>query len=333
MSVLGALGVGGSSVLDTLRGAGGGGGGSTSTSGTGIIPGMMDIYNQTLKLNQGIYGDVLGSYTGGRKDLAATLPEIYQGYGKLQGNVAGILGQGGDWGVATPAAQAISEAFKRTQGQTQQDLINRGLGNTSVLSSAANQNTLMAGRAYGNLGAELANKYAGYASQIGMAGLGTQMQGAQAQAQLAAQQGSTLAGRNYAMPGPLVGGFGQSQSYGGRGPTPLGGAGPIGPRAGGRLGGGFGGVDQGAGGPAFQSFTQGAPAQPGGYNPMIGRPPIFPGGDAYGPSQNPMGNIVSSVGDPFSGFNYGSSGGVQSPEEVDFSGIDLTGGGGGDAYA
>lgn len=202
-----------------------GGGGSTqsgssqSQQATQIVPGMMGVYSQLLGLNQGNYQNVLSAYTQGQNRQASQLPGIYQGYGQLQGDVANtlgmgqVLGQNGNWGVATPAAQAIERQYAQARGDTTQSLANAGLGNTTAAQNFQNQNAYNAAQSYGNLGAQLAQTAAGYQSQIGQAGLGAQMQGSQAQAQLAAQRGSSLAGYNFAnTAGGLTGGFGSSSS-------------------------------------------------------------------------------------------------------------------------
>jgi hypothetical protein len=237
----------------------------------------MNVYNQTLGLNQQNYQNILGAYSGGQQNLSANLPAIYQGYGDLQKQIAGTLGQGGDWGVATPGAQAIAREFAKTQGNTQQQLINSGLGNTTVLGNLSNQNTLMAGQAYGGLAAQLAQTYAGYQSQLGMAGLGARMQGLGMQTGLSQAQGSTLGGYHFAnTAGNLTGQQSTSQSSANNNQ-------PFNPmRAGGGVGGGGGGgpghipfgYGGDSGGPGYSTFTQGT----GALNPSLtaggGGPPV-----------------------------------------------------------
>lgn len=267
-----------------------GGGGTTvpgAGSGTGVgnfsgpveIPSQMGLYNQSLALNQQNYQNILGAYSGGQQGLAAQLPGIYQGYGNIQSGVQNTLGLGGGgWGVAAPAAQAIGQSFAQSQGQTQQDLINRGLGNSTVLGNLSNQNTLMAAQAYGGLGAQLAQTYAGYQAQIGLAQQAAQMQGLGMQTDLAKAEGATLGGYRFQSPSQLVGQYSQ---------------GNFPPRvSGGLIGGSGGGGGKGNTGDPY------APPGSGG------------GGSQYGTSSSSMGGGAgSSYGqyDSMYGSNSGNS--------------------------
>src|ERR1700683_3391842 len=99
--------------MGASRGASQGTSSSSSNQSTAIVPGMMGVYNQLLGLNQQNYSKVLGAYAGGSNAMNAQLPGIYKGYSGLEGQVMNtlgmgqVLGQNGNWGVATPAAQAI----------------------------------------------------------------------------------------------------------------------------------------------------------------------------------------------------------------------------------
>ena len=166
-----------------------------STTRTQIVPGMKKVYNQLLKLNTQNYNKMVSAYNQGSQQIANTLPGIYAGYGDLEERIMSTLGMGaplgGDnWGVAQPAANQIRRDFARTQGQQQQQMINAGLGNTTVLANFDNQNTRAAGEAYGALGANLANLAAGYQRDVGLAGQAAQMQG------LGLQANYTLGGVN-----------------------------------------------------------------------------------------------------------------------------------------
>lgn len=195
-----------------------GGSQQQSQSQTQIVPGMLDVYNQLLGLNQQNYGNVLNAYTQGQQNLSNQLPGITGGYGALGGQVANtlgmgqVLGQNGNWGVATPAAQAIDRSYAQARGGTTQQMTNAGLGNTTVIGNMQNQNARAAADSYGALGAQLADKYAGYQSNIGLAGLAQQMQGLGLEAQMAMARGGSLAGyggfANKA--GDLTGSYGQS---------------------------------------------------------------------------------------------------------------------------
>lgn len=324
---------------------------SSSSSTPGIIPGMQGVYNQLLGLNQQNYQRVLDVYKQHGNYLNQQLPSLYQGYGGLQQQVQGqyanlgqgygalsqevmntlglgaALGQNGNWGVAGPAATAIRQLYAQQRGATDQQLINSGLGNTTVRGNFQNQNALQAAQAYGNLGAQLAQTAAGYQAQFGLSGLAAQQQGiglgaqiGQAglgarQAGLGMQTGFTgnlmnqLAGYRFAnTAGGLTGQTSTSQgtnmstgaSYG----APLLDAygRPIGTGRG-----VYGGPPGGGGGTAGRGFS-------GGYPPTQQAPPNY--GALYGGS---------------AGGGYQSPGGLQGGTPWNFGNVGATspGGGGG----
>jgi hypothetical protein len=130
------------------------------------VPGS--IYQNQVAQAQTDYGTVMQGY-------AQTLNNQQQGYGAIGSQVANTLGYGGTpWGVAAPAAQSIADQYAAQMGQSQQGLINSGLGNSTVLQSVQRGIGLDAAKAYSGLGAQLAQTYAGYQSQIGLAGMGAQ---------------------------------------------------------------------------------------------------------------------------------------------------------------
>lgn len=144
-----------------------------------IVPGMMDVYNQLVQINQQRYNNVLSAYQQGLGRLESQLGGIYGGYNQLTNRVLGQLGLGGGgWGIAGPAATAIRQQQAQAAGQVQQRMIDAGLGNTTVQANLAQQNALYAQQAYASLGSQLAQTAAGYTSQIGLAGLAARQQGA-----------------------------------------------------------------------------------------------------------------------------------------------------------
>lgn len=187
---------------------------STSSSGTRVLPDLMNVYRDTLQANQNAYKNTISAYQNAGKQLQGTLPSVYQGYNQLNQNVQNTLGMGGHgWGVAQPGADAIARSFAQAQGKTQSQLTSSGLGNTTIYGNAQHQNALMAGQAYGNLGAQLADKYAGYQSQIGLARQGAMMQGAGLQNSLNQTGIGAIAGRTFGnTAGNLTGQYSQSQS-------------------------------------------------------------------------------------------------------------------------
>lgn len=229
-----------------------------SSSQPVALPGAMNIYNQTMGLNQENYRNVLQSFQGAGQGLAAALPGIYSQYGDLGKNLLNTLGVGGGgWGVAEPAARSIGQTFEQQNAKTQQQMINAGLGNTSVGANIQNQNAKMAGEAYGSLGAQLSQTAAGYLAQTGLAGIGAQLQGQGMLSDLSSRMGGTLAGYHFSnTAGPLYGSESVSQGY-----PPNYGGGGGGSGSGGSSGGG--GSRGGGGGDVLAGTSAG-------YSPQFG---------------------------------------------------------------
>lgn len=101
---------------------------------------------------------------GGR--LAADQAGIAAGYGQLQGDVLR-----GIEGVGVARGREIDDAFERSNANAQQSMINRGLGNTTVLDSAVRGVVGDRERERTRLAEDLAQMRAGYQSQLGQAGL------------------------------------------------------------------------------------------------------------------------------------------------------------------
>lgn len=289
------------------------GGGSQSTgsqssqSSTQIVPGMMDVYNQLLNLNQQNYGNILSAYTQGGNQLNQNLSGIQGGYSNLGAGIQNTLGMGqvlgknGNWGVATPAAQAIGQTFAQQQGRTDQQMINAGLGNTTVRGNLQNQNALMAGQAYGGLGAQLAQTAAGYQSQVGLAGLGAQMQGAGLQSQFAQQYGSTLGGQHFQnTAGALTGGQsksqGQNQSF----------APGMSGRGMGGMGGQGGYQDWSGSAPPSMADLYGIPGQtPGLLPPDLSNPGMTAQGNVFQPGTQEYADVPANAPNYGPDVNYG----------------------------
>lgn len=283
---------------------------SQSQYGTGVVPGMLDVYNQLLGQNQQHYQNVLNAYQGGQSNLQGALPGINSGYSNALSGVMStlgmgqVLGQNGNWGVAGPAAQAIQQTFENTFGATEQNLIGAGLGNTTGLSAMENMNAQSAGRAYGALGANLAQTAAGYQGQFGMAQLAQAMQGLGMETGLT-QAGLGPLGQQFAnTAGSLTGGFGASAYGGQQYPYGTGGLGPGSQSGFGNHGGpppsvqdpygmygggGFGGT----GGP--QPYPSPPPGPGPGFSDITGGADTFANASGYG-----MGG--------FSTTNYGNLG-------------------------
>lgn len=225
---------------------------------------------------------------------------IINGYQTVMNNVGSILGQGGGWGVAAPAAQAIADVYAQQSGGAFQNSINKGLGNTTAASAAQRGAALDANKAYAGLGSQLAQTAAGYSANLGQGQLnfmnsvnipypngadystlyqqyGAAQANAQNNALLAAAQKQSYYAANQAAAG----------RGGGAGGVSVGAA----PR-GGTYGSGGGGFA--SGGAGSSPYMYGAAS-----NPNAGGP----GASGYG---NPVQNTFSTV--PYS--TYGVGGGV-----------------------
>jgi len=142
-------------------------------------------YNSALQANQANYQNILQGYQQTAAKQSTAQQAISGGYNQLYNTVLGTLGvgqggavgaggavnQGGNWGVAAPAAQAIADTYAQASGSVLQNAVNSGLGGTSALASLERGPSLDAAKAYGALGANLAQTAAGYESQLGQAGL------------------------------------------------------------------------------------------------------------------------------------------------------------------
>lgn len=187
---------------------------STSSSGTRVLPELFTGYQNMLKSQQNIYGNVLSAFQNSGKQLQQQLPQVYQGYNQLNQNVQNTLGMGGHgWGVAQPGADEIARTYADRLGQTQSQMTSAGLGNTTIAQGAQNQNARLAAQSYGSLGAQLADKYAGYQSQIGLARQGAMMQGAGLQNSLNQTGIGAIAGTKFSNTmGNLTGQYSNSSS-------------------------------------------------------------------------------------------------------------------------
>jgi hypothetical protein len=278
---------------------------SGSSSRTAMVPGMMAYSERMLGLNMQNYENILSGHAQGQQMLAGTLNRIYEGYGDIESRVMNMLGvNGGGWGVATPAANAIRQGATRTQGQTQQQMINAGLGNTSVMGNLTNQNQLQTNQAYGELGSKLADYAAGYTSQIGLARQQSAMQGAGLQAQMENNYVSTLGGYQFRNTvGDLTGQFsnswsqGSSQSQGMSAESPM-----MGSRGGGggRMNGGNFGVSQ----PSYDPYTPRPMGDLTAVNYGAARPSSF----SYGGGGNVL-NLSGGYGGDWAGMTPTQAGG------------------------
>lgn len=213
---------------------------SRSTSVTKMVPGALAFNQKYLDLNMANYNEMIRGHNTVQQQLASQLNTIYGGYGDIKTEVMKMLGvEGGGWGVATPAVRDIKRQSAEAHGMNMQNLINAGLGNTTVLEQARNQNVLQTNQAIEDLGSKLADYAAGYAERIGLARQSAMLQGTGIQAQFESGYLSNLAGFNFAPAINPLGTFsnsysiGTSQSSGASTDPLMGGMGGRGPAGGG----------------------------------------------------------------------------------------------------
>lgn len=291
---------------------------SSSSSAPVLNPGAQGMYQNLLNLNQQNYAGILNSYNQGQANLTGNLQSLYSGYGQLENSVMNTLGMGtnGGWGVAKPAADAIAGAYSQARGKNVQNMINSGLGNSTLLGQMQNQAASMAGQSYGQLGSQLAQTAAGYQTQINSARLQAQMQGLGMQTQLQQGLGNALAGYKFAntfgdMYGQQSNSSSQQSSGGGGG----GGGGGGSSGNSGMLGwGGLGATALGwmngnSPGMGYTGAFQGG-AYGGAYNPYQGGGGGFDNGMLYDYNQggNYGGAFMGDLGD-YQGLDFGDSGG------------------------
>jgi hypothetical protein len=296
-------------------------------------------YNSALSANMANYQNVLQGYQQTMGQQAGAQGAIQSGYGQLYNSVLGGLGMGqggavgaggavsggagvgtpgtGNWGIAAPAAQAIADQYAQQSGSATQGLVNSGLGNSTVLANVQRGVGLDAAKAYGSLGANLAQTGVGYMANLGQAGLNYQNQASQQNTALASQQLGFMGGTNIPYPSASAYGSLISGALGRYGASSVGGpqavVNPFG-SASGLTGGG------GANSPtrpfpsAYPSGGSSGLPQTGGAAPGTGSPFIpgsaNPAGGQYGAQPNPS-NINSASYDPYKDPNsalYGNYG-------------------------
>jgi hypothetical protein len=276
--------------LSTIGGAmtfGGGGanalmglGGSPSQALSSLGGDYASAYQSALQANQTMYNNILGGYQSTLAQQVQAEQQVSQGYNQLYGNVMNTI-QGAD----TSTLQAIQRAYAQQSGSATQQMVNAGLGNTTVQQSVQSGLTGQYAQAQTAARNQFAQLQAGYQSQLGLAGLNYANQAimqntAEANQQLGFMNSVMMPYPNAGMYGQLAQGYGMLQAamlgkgmLGGRGaigsPTfgPTGGYQPYNqPSVLAESGGGGGGI--------FPSMTMpGAPT----FSPTVGN--YYGGGD------------------------------------------------------
>jgi hypothetical protein len=216
-------------------------------------------------MNQQNYNNILAGYQNTETSNRNAQGRIIVGHQNLEANVLGSIA-----GIDRSQRQDIADQYAKNIGTSSQDLINRGLGNSTIQSSVGR------GMLYDKAKSDIAltnatqGLNAQYMSQLGLARLGYENQAAQQNTQWAGKQldfmNSVNAGypdpRTYAMLAQMKGQSGGGGGVG-SGATTMGGAvkSPLGG------GGGYptmGGVSYGN---SFGTGGARAPNPYGGYSP------------------------------------------------------------------
>ena len=124
-------------------------------------------YQDMLKKAQDSYSGILAGYQKALSSQRQSAQRVNQGYNQLQQSVLGRL-----QGSGAARSQEIADYYTGKAGAANQDLINRGLGNTTVASSVGRGFAYDQSKAQTELSNTLSNQVAEYQSKLGLAGLG-----------------------------------------------------------------------------------------------------------------------------------------------------------------
>lgn len=184
---------------------------STANSKSGQDPTLynqyLNQYNSYLGFHNDNYQNILDSYLGtpGSSTKPATpgilgnisgiSQQIKGGYDQLGSSVQAQI-----QGTGLANQQDIAAQYAAQRGQSDQNLVSAGLGNTTVRSAAQRGLTLDESRAQTANSNQIAQLAAGYQSQIGQAGLGEQQQAMNVIGSLGSQYLQTLGGQRLDSP-------------------------------------------------------------------------------------------------------------------------------------
>lgn len=168
-------------------------------------------YNAALNMNQGLYSGIQTGYQNLRGQLDQQYQDVFKGYQNLYGDVLGRIA-----GTNQSNIQDINSQYNAMQGGTLAGLVSRGLGNSTTMASLARGTEMDRARAVTASQNQFAQLQAGYASQLGQAGLQSQQQGANLGANLGQNQLNFM--NSVQAPYPNMGTYAQlAQMYGAQG--------------------------------------------------------------------------------------------------------------------
>jgi hypothetical protein len=162
------------------------------------------MYNQSM----GLYGGILGGYASALQQQQAAQQNVMAGYNNLQSTVLGGLAGQGQARSADLAAN-----YTMRQGREMQNLISRGLGNSTIQSSVTRGLAFDEQRAQNSLAEDVARQNAEYQSRLGLASLGYQAQAAQQNMALLGQQLNYQSGWQSNLLGSSLQGMGREDAY------------------------------------------------------------------------------------------------------------------------
>lgn len=124
-------------------------------------------YQQMLSQAQNQYSGILAGYDRALASQQQANRGVTRGYNRLtRQTLRGLEGSG------EARSQEIADYYTQRLGGAQQDLISRGLGNSTITGSVARGFALDEAKAQTGLANQLAGQAAQYRTQIGLAGLG-----------------------------------------------------------------------------------------------------------------------------------------------------------------
>jgi hypothetical protein len=140
-------------------------------------------YQSYLNNANKIYGETLQGYQTALSGLQGQQAGINAGYNQLQANVLSGLE-----GSSASASQEVADRYTAMSGKATQDMISRGLGNTTIQSAVQRGIGLDESKAQTDVHNKFAHTAAGYQTQLGLAGLGYRGAALGQQLQLQGQQ-------------------------------------------------------------------------------------------------------------------------------------------------
>ena len=274
-----------------------GNGGAGALSGLGGSPQQAlnslgsdyaNAYQSSLAMNQTNYNNILSGYSSLMSSQQAAEAPITAGYGQLENQVMGTI-----QGITASQQQAIKDVYAQQSGAASQQMINSGLGNSTVQQSVQRGLTLDEQKAQVALANQQAQLTAGYQSNLGLAGLNWQQQALGQNTGLGVQQLNWMNSVNATYPN--AGMYAQlAQGYG---------AMQAAQQARGMLGGGSGLTGTyGATGFTPPTYPQSVQASGGGMTPGTGAAassPYNPGGGVnYGDTLGAVGSgaLMGGIG-------------------------------------